>query len=782
MTVEGDLGTEILDLWKRNILDVIRQLISDPRFRDHIRYGPERLWTPWLPKRRVYSEMWTDNWWWQMQVRICILGWDTTIVPLIFASDATQLSVLSGGKKAWPVYLTIGNISKLIRRQPSQRATLLVGYIPVTDLSCISDPDARREKSWELFHACMAEITVPLRRASIEGVEMKCADGGVRRIHPIPAAHVADFPEQCTGACTMTSRCPICTVKYHARGGPEPAPLRTKHETIHVLEQGIRGYLPRRKSAGVCPTWPFWADLPFVNGAQCVTPDLLHQLNKGVFKYHLVKWYNRLLGATEIDRRYMGMPGHHGIRHFKWGLSKITQWTRNEAKAIAKVFLPAVAGSQPAEAVGAARCVLDFMYHSHLPQIDEVDLDEMESDLAGFHDYKDIFRLTGALTGKKLWNGIPKIHMLSHYTSSIRELGSMDRYNTEAPERLHIDCVKEGYRVSNRVNPTKQMAMFLQRREVWAMLYSQLEERGIVPRRKIHRRGIPEGDFGEEDGDEPEDEFEDQGPEADEEDGDGGDDDDERMLLRARQRRRRVSAGRRIYQPNPIIRIAKRTPHRVLGSYLINRHEATDLIPATLTFLRQKFPQHQPFYLNEESSFCIWTRCNLQHRPLPFAPLVGAKTDTVRTFPATYDGDGRLTRVASFDTVLLDEFPDKEGLHRYIVVCIRAIFTLSRHYRHLYSGHLAYVELFNPFSVGCPDPHHLHTCSHVICNNSLVAHVVPLSRLHMTCHLAPLYSTINPNTVITSNNDLLSDCNWFYFNPYSSYYMYSLATHWRRQR
>lgn len=38
-----------------------------------------------------------------------------TLAPVILASDSTQLSVLGGDKVAWPVYITIGNVSKLVR-------------------------------------------------------------------------------------------------------------------------------------------------------------------------------------------------------------------------------------------------------------------------------------------------------------------------------------------------------------------------------------------------------------------------------------------------------------------------------------------------------------------------------------------------------------------------------------------------------------------------------------------------------------------------------------------
>ena len=62
-----------------------------------------------------------------------------TIAPLIIASDKTQLSRFQGDKNAWPVYLTIGNVSKEVRRQPSAHATVLLGYLPVAKLECYKE-------------------------------------------------------------------------------------------------------------------------------------------------------------------------------------------------------------------------------------------------------------------------------------------------------------------------------------------------------------------------------------------------------------------------------------------------------------------------------------------------------------------------------------------------------------------------------------------------------------------------------------------------------------------
>jgi hypothetical protein len=69
ITIQGNAGVEKLDLWMRDVLEVVHQLISDPRFRRHMRYRPEQHWLKDRQgKTGVYSEMWTGKWWWCIQV------------------------------------------------------------------------------------------------------------------------------------------------------------------------------------------------------------------------------------------------------------------------------------------------------------------------------------------------------------------------------------------------------------------------------------------------------------------------------------------------------------------------------------------------------------------------------------------------------------------------------------------------------------------------------------------------------------------------------------------
>ena len=54
----------------------------------------------------------------------------------------------------------------------------------------------------------------------------------------------------------------------------------------------------------------------------------------------------------------------------------------------------------------------------------------------------------------------PKMHMLSHASNSIRQMGSPDNVSTDVSELLHRENVKETYRASSRVQYKEQMLWY----------------------------------------------------------------------------------------------------------------------------------------------------------------------------------------------------------------------------------------------------------------------------------------------------------------------------------
>ena len=101
------------------------------------------------------------------------------MAPVILSSDKMSLSVFSGDKKAWPIYLTIGNILKDVRRQVSAHTTILIGYLPVSRLECFQKK-SRSVEEYRLFHYAMSLLLHPLAEAGHQGKAMVCADGCVR--------------------------------------------------------------------------------------------------------------------------------------------------------------------------------------------------------------------------------------------------------------------------------------------------------------------------------------------------------------------------------------------------------------------------------------------------------------------------------------------------------------------------------------------------------------------------------------------------------------------------
>jgi hypothetical protein len=360
------------------------------------------------------------------------------------------------------VYLTIGNISKKIRRQPSTHATILVGYLPVAKLDCYSE-GSRSVQGYRLFHHCMRIIFECLINAGTKGVEMVCADGWIRLVFLILAAYVADFPEQCLVGCCMENRCPRCTVNPKDRGSPVESRFRDMKETLELLTKHQQGRDPPQfKKIGLRAVYkPFWAELPHCDIFRGFTSDILHQLHKGVFKDHLVQWCMQIMGGKEIDRRFKAMNSYPGLRHFKKGITSVSQWTGTEHKEMEKVLLGITISGVPSRFIPVVRSLLDFIYLSQLQYHTSTTIESLGTCLKTFHDNKEIVI---ELEIREHFN-IPKVHALIHYVDCIQSFGSADGYNTESPERLHIDFAKEAYRASNKRDYVEQMAVWLQRHE-----------------------------------------------------------------------------------------------------------------------------------------------------------------------------------------------------------------------------------------------------------------------------------------------------------------------------
>ncbi len=390
------------------------------------------------------------------------LPFSTTIVPIILSSDKTRLSQFWGDKSAWPVYFTIGNIAKEVWWKASLYATVLIGYLPVRKFDCYTDKACQFACYW-LFHHCMSIIMKSAGKAGRKGTMVTCADGFVCNAWPILAAYVADYPEQCLIACCKENWCLICTVSPNRCGENCACPYHDPQSTLDILRWKGRGELSPAfnkewEDLSLWPVFqPFWQNLPFSNIFQVFTLDLLHQLHKGVFKDHLVQWYTVIVGKNEMDEWFRATVDHPGLRHFKNGILRLSQMTGHEHKAMEQVFMGVIAGAVPDRVVKVVKVALDFIYFSSLHSHTSCTLASLTTALNDFHKYKSIFVEPGI---REHFN-ILKIHSMQHYASLLCYFGSANGFNTESPERLHINYAKDAYRASNHHDYTIQMTTWL---------------------------------------------------------------------------------------------------------------------------------------------------------------------------------------------------------------------------------------------------------------------------------------------------------------------------------
>ncbi|KAI0738856.1 hypothetical protein C8Q80DRAFT_1222176 [Daedaleopsis nitida] len=411
----------------------LRRVAGNPAFAEHLRYEPQKLFVDGQGQERLYDEMWTGDWWWDLQSS---LPPGATIAPVILSSDKTQLSRFSGDKQAWPVYLSLGNIPKGIRRQPSQHAMVLVGYIPVSKLERFTKGKRRSLEGYRLFHECMRAILKPLVHAMNNGVDLVCADGRIRRVHPIVAAYIADHPEQCLVAGCQENFCPKCTVHSSKLGDPLHSMLKDPESVWQIIEGEVQGDKPAEfRNLGLRLIDPFWR------------------------------------GADELDRRFKAMPSHPALQHFKRGISLVSQWTGTEYKHMERVFVGAITGACPPSVLHAVRAVLDFIFYAHFEAHTDRSIALMDTAWDTFHRNKHVFK---DLCVREHFN-IPKVHSAVHYALSIRKLGTTDGYNTEQSERLHIDYAKRSYAASNKKAYIKQMAVWLNRQEAVSRFQAYLD-------------------------------------------------------------------------------------------------------------------------------------------------------------------------------------------------------------------------------------------------------------------------------------------------------------------
>ena len=98
------------------------------------------------------------------------------LIPIICSLDQTHLTNFSSDKKAWPIYITIGNLLSSVQNAPSNHCTLLLALLPVPPKKGVLTASAIARVNTVIQEA-LHDVLYPLKAIFSTGLEMYCDDG-----------------------------------------------------------------------------------------------------------------------------------------------------------------------------------------------------------------------------------------------------------------------------------------------------------------------------------------------------------------------------------------------------------------------------------------------------------------------------------------------------------------------------------------------------------------------------------------------------------------------------
>ena len=135
---------------------------------------------------------------------------------MLGSSDQTHLTNYSGDKKAWPVFLNLGNVRSSEWLKAMRNCSFLAALLPVPPKHCFHGPEksselkAQQDYNREVLRKVFEIIFTPLNNLFKRGKHMLCSDGRVRKCFPIICVWTADYVENVNLHSIKSGLCHVC--------------------------------------------------------------------------------------------------------------------------------------------------------------------------------------------------------------------------------------------------------------------------------------------------------------------------------------------------------------------------------------------------------------------------------------------------------------------------------------------------------------------------------------------------------------------------------------------
>lgn len=397
----NDKSTEPISFFYRDPVECIKYLLRQPMFAGRLHYAPRRRFND---GERLYTEMHTADWWWETQKT---LPPGAALVPVIAMSDATHLSNFSGDLKAWPVYMTIGNIEREVRCSPSSTAVVLLALLPVAhklQLVNMKNRKIQSEKNRYVLAKVMSVIMQSLKDVGHLGMDALCADNAVRLCFPRLALWIADYPEHCTLHGLKSGHCMWCETPSKDLANNESCAKYPPRNHTRYSQQWIDKDFKSLTDVGINTTENILWWLPGVQLETMAVPDMLHTIYIGMVE-HIMTWCTSFLreyGRMEIfDSIWKSLPAYDTLTKPTKSYSEVSQWGGKDMRRFLKYLLPTFTAAlrRPMDAhrqtfrnaISCVRLFTEFVYYGQYDSHTKDTLQYMDDVLHRFYDLVEVF-------------------------------------------------------------------------------------------------------------------------------------------------------------------------------------------------------------------------------------------------------------------------------------------------------------------------------------------------------------------------------------------------------